>query len=367
MKTRERLRVATVFIATLTTHQAWATVNDKCNDPNNPCVNASQTGTNSAPALESDCNGANYCLGAQQNGSGEAAEFSSGGNAVTLFSINDGTGTAIGGWSIGGNGITGQTSSSGEAGVFGINLSTGSAGSGSAGSGVYGSTSVSGASGVFGLAGSGVFANGVGGSASNSGTSGVWGSNTSGGYGVYGTNGNSNASGWAGYFWGRVNMSQTLWFSGTCYYPSGSCSSDIRLKKNVQPLAGALDDLAKLRAVTFEWREPGEHGPAGTQVGFIAQEVEKVKPEWVSVDDQGFKAVNLKGLDVMLVASVGTLKKDNDVLRAQAMDLQDRIKALEAARRPMLSGIDGGGLGLGLVALAGAVIVTRRKRSEEAS
>src|SRR6185436_12741 len=92
-------------------------------------------------------------------------------------------------------------------------------------------------------------------------------------------------------------------------------NSDVRLKKNVQPLVGALDRLMQLRGVIFEWKDPSEHGNlTGTQRGFIAQEVERVLPEWVGVDDKGFKTLSTRGLEAMLVESLRTLKQQNDQL-----------------------------------------------------
>lgn len=139
-----------------------------------------------------------------------------------------------------------------------------------------------------------------------------------------------------------------------------TCSSDIRLKKNVQSLTGSLDVLAKLRAVTFEWKNREERGySAATQYGFIAQEVEKVKPEWVGVDAQGFKTLDNTKLQVMRVDGVRTLKMEND-------DLRDRVRALEAARRPHISGMAEGGIGFGVCAglLGSSLVLARRKRSD---
>jgi hypothetical protein len=172
------------------------------------------------------------------------------------------------------------------------------------------------------------------------------------GSGVYGSN--TGASGWGGYFNGNVNVIQSLYFNGTCFH--GPCTSDVRLKKNIQALSGSLDVIAKLRPVTYEWKEPTDHRPAGTHTGFIAQEVEKVKPEWVGTDDQGFKNLNTNDLPVLLVDSVRTLKIENDELR-------DRVRALEAGRRPMISGFGEGGIGIGLFAIAGAVLISQRRRS----
>src|SRR5260221_1466739 len=127
--------------------------------------------------------------------------------------------------------------------------------------------------------------------------------------------------------------------------------------KNVKPLAGALDQVLRLRGVTFEWKDPAEHaGHTGTLRGFSAQDVEKVIPEWVGADPNGFKTLNTRGLDAMLVESVRTLKAENDALR-------DRMKALEDKRVASTAGLNGGGLlgFAGLTMLAGALVMSRRR------
>lgn len=263
-----------------------------------------------------------------------------------------------------GDGVYGVTAVATAYGVEGANNTTGLGSAGvyghaNGGSGVSG-TSVSGA-GVQGESGS---YNGVVGASNAYGASGVYGYNTGQGYGVAGRTvgvgnaiygDNTNSSGWSGNFTGWVNVATCLKVNGT---PYGNCSSDARLKKNIQPLVGSLDKILRLRPVTFEWKEPDDHNGPGTQIGFIAQDVEKVLPEWVGANDKGFKTVDKKGLDVMLVASVQALKRENDGLRA-------RVNSLEAGRRPMISGVGEGGIGLGLVAIAGALVITHRKRSDE--
>jgi hypothetical protein len=63
-------------------------------------------------------------------------------------------------------------------------------------------------------------------------------------------------------------------------------SSDARVKRNVAPLTNALERLTQLRGVTFEWINPEDHANQhGTQAGFIAQEVEKIFPKWISEVD----------------------------------------------------------------------------------
>jgi len=263
-----------------------------------------------------------------------------------------------------GVGVYGTTSSGSGQGVLGVatNYTTGTGvqGESYSGAGVYGSsttdygvrgTSAGGAgyAGVYGIntAGSGV---GVLGRMTPSGT----------GAAVYGDNGGSG-TGWAGYFYGNVTITGALTV-GSCT----GCSSDQRLKQNIEPLTGAVDQLLRLKAVTFDWKNPEEHqDQPGRQTGFIAQDVEKIFPKWVGEDKKGFKTLVIpeKQMAALTVESIRTLKAQNDALQTQSLNFQERIKALEAGRRPMISGFGEGGIGFGLLAVAGA-LMTRRKHSD---
>ena len=56
-------------------------------------------------------------------------------------------------------------------------------------------------------------------------------------------------------------------------------TSDARMKKNITPIKYGLSTVMKLRPVSYEWKNPKDE--SGTQIGFIAQEVEHVFPEAV--------------------------------------------------------------------------------------
>jgi hypothetical protein len=260
-----------------------------------------------------------------------------------------------------GNGVKGTNSSSGTtaAGVKGENsgLGYGVWGAGSSGIGVYGSTT--GASPA--VLGAGVPELGT---FPSIGVEGTCGGSTSNNYAVYGVSG--GGSSWAGYFSGNVNVTGEFDSNGTCEF---NCSSDRRLKQNIQPLSGALDQLLQLKGVTYEWKTPDDHGhPTGMQTGFIAQEVETVFPKWVDEHTDGFKAITLPPMQLaaMQVESIRTLKSENDQLKAQLGSLNNRLKVIESGRQPVATGLGfGGGASLGMFGLAvGAVIVSRRKKEE---
>ena len=91
----------------------------------------------------------------------------------------------------------------------------------------------------------------------------------------------------------------TLEVNGSAGMPGGGAwtnSSDLRLKRDVQPLQGALHKLLNLRGVRYRWQEPAKHGNlTGDQMGFVAQEVEAVFPEWVSTNPDGLKDLTIRG------------------------------------------------------------------------
>jgi hypothetical protein len=81
-----------------------------------------------------------------------------------------------------------------------------------------------------------------------------------------------------------------------------SCSSDSRLKKNIDNTNYGLDILSSLRPVEFNWNF--EDNTASKNLGFIAQEVESLIPELVTTDQNGFKQLNTIGLTPIIVKSI---------------------------------------------------------------
>ncbi len=117
---------------------------------------------------------------------------------------------------------------------------------------------------------------------------------------------------------------------GKAYANSFELTSDSRLKNNVTNIGSALENIVKLRGVTFNWdltKQPS--ADKKLQYGFIAQEVEKVFPELVTTDSKGFKTLNYIGVIPVLTEAVKELKQENDELKSTIQDLIKRIEALE--------------------------------------
>ena len=97
-------------------------------------------------------------------------------------------------------------------------------------------------------------------------------------------------------------------------------ASDLDLKENVRDLTDGLGFLSQIKPRVFDWKEEGK---GQDQVGFIAQEVEEVNPDWVGEKD-GTKMipVNLPGTIPYLIKAVQELKAENDSLKARIETLE---------------------------------------------
>ena len=118
---------------------------------------------------------------------------------------------------------------------------------------------------------------------------------------------------------------------------STTYSSDQRLKRNIRPIKYGLSELRELRPVSYDWRLDLFNLP-GTQLGFIAQDVQKVLPEVVTVgentEDSRFKdelGLNVNGILPVVVASVQELDKENRRLQGEVETLQDEVALLKAS------------------------------------
>jgi hypothetical protein len=113
-------------------------------------------------------------------------------------------------------------------------------------------------------------------------------------------------------------------------------SSDVRLKKNIQTLDGALESFLRLQGVSYEWQEPQKHGDlTGKQRGFIAQDVERVFPDWVTTDADGYESLSVNAYPAVAVEAFREVKQRNDALKARLETLHDRLEQLNGHTSPV--------------------------------
>ncbi len=91
--------------------------------------------------------------------------------------------------------------------------------------------------------------------------------------------------------------------------------SDISFKENIKPIENALDKVEKLQGVTFDWKESDSILDIKQDIGFIAQDVQKVLPELVRKNDNGKLSLRHQGIISVLTEAI--------------KELSDRIKVLE--------------------------------------
>jgi hypothetical protein len=134
--------------------------------------------------------------------------------------------------------------------------------------------------------------------------------------------------------WDVLDVNGNLNVSGAATKPGGgswTSSSDRRLKKNVTPFkAGVLDRLLKLRGVSYEWKEPEKFGnQTGAQIGLVADEVEKVFPDWIGVDAEGYKTLTIRGFEALAVEALREIQEKDEELQRTNIALEKRLGILE--------------------------------------
>ena len=102
-------------------------------------------------------------------------------------------------------------------------------------------------------------------------------------------------------------------------------SSDYRLKENIQRMTGALEKVAQLNPVTYNWKADGSEGQ-----GFIAHELQAVVPDCVSgekdaVDADGkpvHQGIDTSFLVATLTAAIQELKSELDSVKTELATLK---------------------------------------------
>jgi hypothetical protein len=95
-------------------------------------------------------------------------------------------------------------------------------------------------------------------------------------------------------------------------------SSDIRLKENIIPIKNALEKISKLQGVEFDFKDSKDYGYLNKhQIGFIAQEVEKVIPEIVGKNSDGILGISYQHLTAILIEAIKEQQSQIDSLKKE--------------------------------------------------
>ncbi|WP_413568286.1 tail fiber domain-containing protein [Bdellovibrio sp. HCB117] len=130
------------------------------------------------------------------------------------------------------------------------------------------------------------------------------------------------------------------WLKGTL-----TQASDVRLKKDIQTMPEELNKILQIRPVTYHWKE--ESRSKDKQIGFIAQEVEKIYPELVQNNRDGNKSVAYSNFVAPIIKAlqefyaqwsnhsqkvdreIASIKEENFHLRTQAQQTQHELEQMK--------------------------------------
>jgi hypothetical protein len=100
------------------------------------------------------------------------------------------------------------------------------------------------------------------------------------------------------------------------------CSSSLRYKENIQPLASGMDLIRRLHPVTFDWKEGGI-----ADLGLIAEEVAEVEPLMVTHNSKG----EIEGVkyDLIGVVLINAVHEQQVQIETQAKELAEQKETIK--------------------------------------
>ena len=147
---------------------------------------------------------------------------------------------------------------------------------------------------------------------------------------------------------------------GSIYANAPQYFSDIRLKKNIKSLTDALTIIKNLKGITYDWKTDKDEARllalsnirpveakdilsldkekkdiqrkitnSANQIGFSAQDVQKVMPQIVKEDLEGTLTVNYVAIIPVLVEAVKEQQTIIDTQKAAADAQQSKINTLQ--------------------------------------
>src|SRR5690554_5216145 len=122
-----------------------------------------------------------------------------------------------------------------------------------------------------------------------------------------------------------------FWHSGNLTPPEGQ-SSDIRFKTDIDSIQDPLKKVSSLKGISFNWKHsgfPDRHFPEGRHIGVIAQEVEKILPEVVRTDKDGYKSVAYDKLSAVLIEAV---KEQHKIIEDQNKEIKNQKTEIDSMR-----------------------------------
>lgn len=135
---------------------------------------------------------------------------------------------------------------------------------------------------------------------------------------------------------GTTNPTYPLHVNGDAAKSSGTSawviSSDRRLKNIRGNYEKGLSEIVALQPIKFSYKKdnPRQLPSDSELVGFVAQDVQKVFPEAVNEEDDGYLDFNIHAINVAMVNAIKELELQNGELVKQLSDLKSQLEELKA-------------------------------------
>lgn len=114
-------------------------------------------------------------------------------------------------------------------------------------------------------------------------------------------------------------------------------NSDRRLKKNIETISDewALNKVLQMNGVHFEWNDKltNYDRPEGQQIGFIAQELQKIWPDDIVEDTDGYLMAAYGTFDPLYVEAFKTHNNLIDELENIGQKLEEKTERLSASQK----------------------------------
>ena len=90
-------------------------------------------------------------------------------------------------------------------------------------------------------------------------------------------------------------------------------------------MSHVLASVLALHPIYYNWKQDFKGYTEQRQIGFSAQEVEKLYPEMVQTDGNGYKAIDYGRLTPVLVEAVKEQQKEIEALKAKMEKIEKMI------------------------------------------
>ena len=142
---------------------------------------------------------------------------------------------------------------------------------------------------------------------------------------------------------GTLTPSVKFHVVGTALADAWNTSSDFRFKTNIQPLSSALTNVMLLKPVTYNYKVTDFQSRGFSkekQIGFIAQDVQKLFPELVTTDNEGYLAMDYAKVTPILVKAVQEQQELINEIKEQNKLLQEQITLIKLQNIEMKASIE---------------------------